>query len=145
MSNVYCVSCILSVDHKRKENLIISTQKDSIVFPIFPIQYPKLLWNELRYHISELFFYDNYNKDIIKNITFSYSGIQNDLILQYIESLNNPTYNIDNDIFVLSSVIFEEPYETKSYYWNKFRFVKSFQDMDIFNSIIDFIVQQSII
>lgn len=145
MSNIFCVSCILSVDHQKRENLIVSSDKDSIVFPIFPIQYPKLLWNELRYHISELFFDDNLNKELIKNITFSHVSIQNDLIIKYMERLNNPIYNLENDIFLLSAIILEQPYDIKNYYWNRFKFIKSFQDMDIFNSIIDFIVQQSVL
>lgn len=147
MSQIYCVSCILSIDHKKKENLVVSSSnnKDSITFPIFKIEHPKLLWNELRYHIAELFFDNGYNKEIIKNITFSYTGIQNELIIRYIESLNNKDYNTDEDIFLLSSIILEQPYDMKTYSWEKFKFVKSFQNMDLFNSIIDYIIQQSIL
>lgn len=145
MSKVFGVSCILSVDHKKKENLIVSCKKENIAFPIFEIEHPRLLWNELRYNIAELFFDNTYNKELIKNITFSYTGIQNELIFQYIESLNDSKYDLEKDIFVLSCIILEEPYDIKNYYWNRFKFVKSFQDMDLFNSIIDFIIQKSVL
>lgn len=145
MSNIFSVSCILSVDHKKKENLIVSAQKDDIILPVFQIQYPKLLWNELRYQISELFFDNNYNKELIKNITFSYTGIQNELVIKYIQSLNNPNYDIENDLFILSCVILEEPYDIKNLHWNRFKFVKSLQDMTILNSIIDFVIQQGVL
>lgn len=145
MSNIFSIYCILSVDHLKKENLVISSSKDGLKFPIYKIQYPRMLHNEMRYNMQSMLMPNTYNIDLIKNISFSYIDIQNELILHYIEKNYNEDVDVNKDVFIFSSTILDKIYPLNGLYWYKFDFVKSLTDMDLDNSIIDFVVQKSIL
>jgi hypothetical protein len=145
MKNIYAIYCVLSIDHVKKENLIISKNKDKIEFPIFKIEHTRLLHNELRYNIQKILLSKTYDSDIIKNIAFSYIDIQNDLITKYIEQYYSEEFNLDNDLFIFCGMIMERAYPLMDFEWKKFDFVKSFSNLDLINSIIDFTVQKSVL
>lgn len=145
MTNIYCIYCILAFDHNKKENLIVSSSKERIELPIFKIDHPRSLSNELRYNIKNILLEKTYNKDIIKNISFTYTDIQNDLILGHIEKNYKDQYNLDEDIFIFCGVILENLYPLNNFEWYKFDFIKSIADMDSVTSIIDFTIQKSIL
>jgi len=145
MSNIYAIYCLLSADHDKKENFIVSENSESVEFPMFKIEHPKLLRNELRYNLQTIIDTKSYSIDYIKNISFSLIDIQNELIIKYLEDRYPKGIDLDNDIFILCANIFEKPVLLNRYEWKKFNFVKSLSDMDIISSIIDFTVEKSII
>lgn len=145
MNKIYSIYCVLTIDHVRKENLLVSANKNKIEFPIFEINYPRSLINELRYNVQNLFIDKTYNKDVIKNISFSYTDIQNELILKYLEETYTDRFDLDKDIFVFCAAILDIAYPLNNFEWFKFNFVKSISGMDATNSIIDFTIEKSII
>lgn len=145
MINIYGVSCILTIDHDRRQNLVISKDKDNIILPIFKIDYPRLLFNEIKYNIQQILS-NEYDKEIIKRINFSYTDIQNEFLIKYIEDTKNYTFDTNNDVFILTSMILEKPYELHGgCLWKQFDFIKSFNNMSAFNSLVDFIIEKTII
>lgn len=145
MTKIYSLHCILTIDHRKKENLIVSSNKEKIEFPIFEIQHPRFLTNELRYHIQQILLDNTYNKDVIKDMSFSYTDIQNELILKYIEDTYQSQFDLDKDIFVFCAAIMENAYPLNNFDWFKFDFVKSISGMNVTNAIIDFTIQKSIL
>lgn len=144
-NNIYSLHCILTIDHTKKENLIVSSSKTEISLPIFKIEHPRLLHNELRYNIQNILLDKTYNSDVIKNIAFSYIDIQNELVLQYMEKYHSDNCDLNNDIFIFCGMIMENIYPLNGFEWQKFEFVKSLTNMDIITSIVDFTVQKSIL
>lgn len=145
MNNLYGIYCILSIDHNKKENLIISTNDDTIAFPIFKIEHPRLLYNELRYNLQNILLKQAYNAEAIRKISFCHIELQNEIVLKYIESNYSEKYDLDKDMFVLCATIIEEPYNLNLFQWKKFKFAKSLLDMDLVTSIIDFTIEKSIL
>lgn len=147
MSNIFVAYCVLSIDHSKKENLIISSSKDKIEFPLVKIEHPRSLHNEIRYHLQSMLLNNTYDKDIIKKIAFSYIDIQNELLMKYMENFysDDTRFDLNNDIFILVNIIMEKTYTLNHYEWHKFEFTKSIIGMDLTTSIIDFTIQKSIL
>lgn len=143
---IYALYCVFAVDYKKKENLIISEKNNKILFPIKEIEHPRYIHNEAYYNLQCFFKKTSYNPELLKNINFTHIDIQNELIYKYLDNkkLDNK-FDINNDIFLLCCAIVETPYELDSYFWNNFKFVKSFADMDCVNSIVDFSIEKSIL
>lgn len=145
MNNIYGIYCILSIDHNKKENLIVSTNENTIEFPIFRIEHPRLLYNELRYNLQNILLKQAYDAEAIKKIHFCHIELQNEIVLKYIEDNYSEKYDLNNDMFVLCAAIIEEPYNLNLFQWKKFQFAKSLLDMDLITSIIDFTIEKSIL
>jgi hypothetical protein len=142
---IHAIYCVFAVDYSKKENLIITESKDRILFPIREIENPRHLHNEIHYNLQSFFKKTTYNPEILKNINFSHLDIQNDLVYKYLEDKPSTNIDLEKDILLLCGAILESPYDLESLEWKKFDFVKSFSDMDITNSVIDFVVEKSIL
>ena len=145
MSNIHTAYCIISVDHDKKQNFILSTKKETTEFPIIQIEHPKFLHNETRYHFSNFFLKDTYNPEVIKSISFSYTDIQNELLIKYVDE-KAKELDTNNDLFMLCGAIIEKTYSpNNNFSWNLFEFSKSFDNTDLVISIIDFVIGKSIL
>jgi hypothetical protein len=143
---IHAIYCVFTSDKTKKENLIISENKDDIFFPIKEIEHPRYLHNEMHYNFQSLFKKTTYNPEILKNINFSHVDIQNDLIYKYLQEKQiENLFDIQKDLFLLCCAIVETKYELDSCFWKNFKFVKSFTDMDIISSIVDFAIEKSIL
>lgn len=147
MSNIFVVYTILSIDHVKKHNLIVSSAKDRIEFPIYKIEHPRSLHNEIRYNLQTMLLDKTYDKEIISKISFSYIDVQNELVLKYMENFysDDERFDTNNDIFILVNIIIEKPYPLSQFEWRKFDFAKSITNMDLVTSIVDFTIQKSIL
>lgn len=143
--NIYGISCILTIDHQKKQNLIISTDSNKIVLPITKIEYPRLLFNEIRYDIQQMFDKNESISEILKDMNFAYTDIQNELLIKHIENLNDNKFDINNDIFILVAFILNQPYKLSKYTWKTFDFLKSIEHINTLNSLIDFIIEKTIV
>lgn len=144
MTKIHAVFCVLSSDDK-KRNLIISVNDEEIELPIVPIEQPKLLHNELRYHVQSMLLKDTYDPQILEQISFSYLDIQNHFVLQLIQEKYPDKYDLDTDVFILCSIIMSEPTPLKIFSWKEFEFIKSYTNTDLLTSIVDFVVQKSVL
>lgn len=142
----YAMYCVFTADHLKKENLVISQKKEEIVFPIIQIEHNRHLHNEAHYNLQSFFQKTTYNPEILKSINFTYSDVQNNLIYKYFEEkkLDN-IFDLDNDIFCLYAAVLENPYPLASLFWEKFIFIKSIQNMNSINAIVDFVIERSVL
>lgn len=138
----YVLYSIVSADTKRSENYILSTDKKEILFPIVDIVQPRSLWNEIRYNAKKMF--DEESIKFAQEIIVSYSEIQNEFVLDYIESLNNDSLSIDTDIFILCGIIMSKK-DTKSHFWQKIEMSLDKLQRNATYSIIDYTLQKSLV
>lgn len=145
MSNIHTIYCIVAVDHDKKQNFVLSTNTEEIQFPIVQVEHPKFLYNEIRYHFANFFLKETYNPEIIRGIGFSYTDIQNELIIKYIDD-KVKELDTNNDLFMLCGGVIEKTYIlNNNFSWNAFEFSKSFDNTDLTISLIDFIIGKSIL
>jgi hypothetical protein len=138
--NIYTIYTILSVDEKKHKIYVLSSESDSIVFPIDQIQHVRLLQNELRYNIKH-YFLNCESNGFLENISLSFLDIQNELVLELLQKENNylsKNIDINKDIIILCGFVIPKPIESKLY-WNEFIFdIKN--ENDISQSIIDYTI-----
>lgn len=143
---IHALYCVFTLDEIKKENLVISERDDKVLFPIVEIENPRYLHNEIHYNLQKLFTRTTYNPDILANINFTYMDIQNEFVYRYLEEKElTKSFDVDNDVFILCCAIIESPYGLDKYHWEKFKFIKSFTDMDAVNSIVDLAIEKSIL
>jgi hypothetical protein len=144
-NRIHCIACIITSDLKKQENYIVSSSPNQIIFPSFIIESPRALNNEIRYTVKNLFKPNVFK--FIQEIVISFTELQNDLLISYIESLNNPQYDINNDIFLLCGIVLHSklPLENSKYHWSTFQynFESSGGSNQIF--IIDYVLQRLIV
>lgn len=142
MNKVYVFNNILTIDTKTETNWVLSSDKYHIHFPVFEILYPRYLYNETRINIKNLFKKDSIQ--FIEEIMVSFIDIQNEFLLEYIKELKSEIFDLDKDIFLLSSIILTDKIESTQF-WNKFNYEISLTKPDIQTTIIDYCIQKSII
>jgi len=142
MSKLYLFNSILTTDQKTDTNWILSLDKYHIHFPFFEISSPRYLHNEARINIKNLFTKDSIK--FIEEIIISFIDIQNPFLIEYIDSLQLPVFDLDKDIFILCSTILTSKIDSRLF-WNKFNYEISFTKPDIQTAIIDYCIQKSTI
>lgn len=143
--NIYAVPVLLTLDHNRHQNLIVSNNKNNIDLPLIKINYARLLFNQIRYDLQQMFMPKDHIQEILQHINFSYTDIQNELLIKYLEEIKYDYLDMENDIFVLVAMIVDKPYDLNRHFWKQFDFAKSLDNMSPFNSLIDFIIEKTIV
>lgn len=137
----FCLYTILSIDTKNKRTFVLSDNEAKISLPILQIENPRYLYNEIKYNTRYLLGFD---KNFDKSILVSYMDIQNNLVLEYIDSLNNSNYS-NEDIFLNVGIIINRIYESKLF-WNEFFFnLQMLESEPIMYYIIDSTIKRSIL
>lgn len=143
MSQILSSSCILTFDQKNSIICILSTeQNNKIVFPTFRIESTKNLHNEIRYQIKNLFIDDN--AKFIEDIVVSYTDIQNNLYVDYLKELGVTSFDENNDIILLNSIVVGDKFNTKLY-WRPYDHTIDIKNKDTFGLLIDHILQKTIL
>lgn len=139
---LYTVYCIITADTKKKQNYVLSTESKEIILPICEMTQTRSLHNEIRYNIKKMF-----DVDIIKfieEILVSYTEIQSEPTIKYIEELNKDnTYDLNNSLFILCGVVMEKK-QSNTFKWKKYEFSQETMNNPLF-SIIDYTIQKSMI
>lgn len=113
-SNISVYYCVMAQNQK---TYALSCKKNKLVFPSRNVIAPKILYDELRYHIKSLFDSTADNIAFFDNIIISYLDIQNYLLIQYLESEKEDYTYKDNDIVLLCGVILYNKVPSKNNYW----------------------------
>lgn len=144
-NKIFVFNSIISIDSITKNCCVLSTQKNKITLPVFEIEQPRHLQNEIRYNTKNLF-----STDLIKTIEqiiISDLEIQNELLYNYIieeYNDNNIKYNLDKDIFLCSSIIIGNKLNNKLY-WCEFNHLKDIKNMTAVESLINYLLGKSIV
>lgn len=141
MNKIYVFNNIITIDDKSNTNWVLSLDQSKIYFPFFEISSPRYIYNETRFNIKNLFKINTIK--FIEEIIVSFIDIQNEFLLEYISQLNNSKFNLDQDIFILSSTILTSKTDS-ILYWNKFNYEFNLNKSDIQTTIIDYCIQRSI-
>lgn len=141
MSKIYVFNTIITSDLQNQKSYILSSSKDRILFPYFEIHSPRYLFNEIRCNIKNLFKQDSIR--FIEEIIISFTEIQNELIISYVENLQDSTFDLNNDMFILASVILSEKLQS-ALTWTNFNYTIDIENPDIIESIIDYSLQKSL-
>lgn len=142
MNKLYVFNSILTIDQKTETNWILSLDKHHIYFPFFEISSPRYLYNESRINLKNLFSQDKIR--FIEEIMISFIDVQNPFLIEYINTLQSPLFDMDKDMFVLCSTILTSKIES-TLFWNKFNYEISFTKPDIQTAIIDYCIQKSVV
>lgn len=147
MSNIIVFNTILTVDPIGDKILILSLEKNKIVFPTTKIENPKFLYNEIRYNIKNMFV-----KNMIKfleEIRISFIDIQNYILL---ELLDDPSYKKlyganDDDIIILCGIVLYEKLMCDKTYWLSIKnfITESKPDGDLQKDVIKYVFDHLII
>lgn len=139
---LYTVYSIITADTKKKQNYVLSTESKNIVLPICEMTNARTLHNEIRYNVKKMF-----DTDIIRfieEILVSYTEIQSEPTIKYIEEINaDQTYDMNNSLFVLCGIVMEKK-QSKMFKWKKYEFSQDTMHNPLF-SIIDYTIQKSMI
>lgn len=140
MNKVYVYNSIITTDHQSKQNYILSSSNDNIVFPRFEIESSRFLHNEIKCKIKNLFKTNTIR--FIEEIIISFIDIQNELLIKYIDTSGLKSDH--DDIFLLSSIILSSKIDSHLY-WKNFNYEINFQSEDIVTTLIDYCLQKSLI
>lgn len=139
---IYIVYCIVTADTKKKQNYVLSTDSKDIVLPICEITSARTLHNEIRYNVKKMF-----DADIIRfieEILVSYTDIETEPTIKYIENINQDNrYDLNQDLFILCGIVMEKK-QSKTFKWKKYDFSQDAITNPLF-SIIDLTIQKSLI
>jgi hypothetical protein len=139
---LYAFFNIISSDINKNENYILSTDKNNIVLPYSEISTPRVMINEIKYNVKNMF--DTGIVKFIEEVIISYIDIQNDILLEYVKKIDNNIFDLDNDLFLLCGVITNKK-STSKLFWTKFDYTLDEKiDNPIF-ALIDTTVQKSIL
>jgi hypothetical protein len=139
---LYAVYCIITADPNKGQNYVLSTDSKEIVLPYAEIVNPKVLHNELRYNVKKMF-NDNTIR-FIEEIIISYTEIQTQPIVNYIEQINtNNTFDLDNSLFLLCGIIIQKK-NSKDFKWKKYEMSQELVNNPLF-AIIDRTIQKSLL
>jgi hypothetical protein len=140
--NLYTFYTIISSDINKNENYILSTDKKDIILPYSQITTPRVMINEIKYNIKNMF--DSGIIKFIEEIIVSYIDIQNEILLEYVQKLTDNTFNIDNDLFLSCGVIMNKK-STSKLFWTKFDYSLDEKMKDPTYSLIDITIQKSLL
>ena len=139
---LYTFFNIISSDINKNENYILSTDKNKIVLPYSELTTPRVMINEIKYNIKNMF--DTGIIKFIEEVIISYIDIQNDILLEYVESLNNNEFDINNDLFLICGVITNKK-STSKFFWTKFDYSLDEKMKDPVFALLDTTIQKSIL
>jgi hypothetical protein len=105
---------------QNQQTYTLSSKKNKLVLPSKNIIAPKILYDELRYHIRTLFDSNSDHITFFDNIIISYLDIQNYLLIQYLETEKQDYLYEENDIVLLCGVILYNKIPSKNNYWLPF-------------------------
>lgn len=116
MSNIVVFPCIITADTSTKSVFVCSENDSSVIFPTFQISYPKMLYDEMRMNIKNMF---NYNTiKFCEEIIVSFLDIQNHLLIDLLESKPETYPNIkEDDIILLCGVVLHDKVESDTIHW----------------------------
>ena len=116
MSNIVACYCLITADNRSKKIFVASSKEDEIVFPTITINSPKFLYNELKYHIQEMFIKNAIQ--FLEEITISFIDIQNYHLLNLLD-ISSDTYNIntEEDIIILCGVVLHTTILSDNIHW----------------------------
>lgn len=142
MNKIYSTNIIVSSDTDSQKNYVLSNSNKEIIFPFFEITSPRFLFNEIRSNVRSLFSLESIK--FIEEIILSFTEVQNEYLIKYIESLKLELFDTDNDIQILSCIILAEKIDS-SIYWHPFKYDSTLQQADLKMSLIDYCIQKSIL
>jgi hypothetical protein len=140
--NLYAVYAIIAPDHRVKKNYILSSDKNSIVLPVEKIINGRFLHNEIMYYLKKMF--SSSIGMLIEHMELSYIEVQNQLCLNYIDSIDKNNKYSDDDVFLLVGLILDKNHESHMI-WKEFEFKKNVRDLSMMDQIIDFTIKKTII
>ena len=139
---LYTFFNIISSDINKNENYILSTDKNNIVLPYSEISTPRVMINEIKYNVKNMF--DTGMVNFIEEVIISYIDIQNDMLLEYVTKLDNNNFNLDQDLFLLCGVITNKK-STSKLFWTKFDYALDEKINNPIFALIDTTIQKSLL
>jgi hypothetical protein len=142
--NVFIVYCVVTADEKEKQSYILSLDKENIVFPIYKLESPRNILNEIRYNIKSIF--DEKSIKFIEQVIVSSLDIKNELLIDYIKEIDsNQIYNLDDDLFILCGIVIQKmDIMVSDFNWLKFKYSIKDKITKPVYGIIDSILQTSL-
>lgn len=140
MSDIYVFNCILTSDHQNKTTSILSSDNTEIILPVFKIDNPRFIYNQIRYDTKNLFVS---KKRIPEEIIVSYIEVENNFLIDYIERVKKYTIDLNKDIVVLSSIILGFKDET-NLFWKKYDFSFDTKNEHPLKALVDYTIQRTL-
>jgi hypothetical protein len=140
---LYTFYTIISSDINKQENYILSAKKNEIVLPYSEIMIPRVMMNEVKYNVKNMF--DTGIISFIEEIIISYIDIQNEMLLEYVEkNVNNAEVDPNENLFVLCGMIMNKK-STSKLFWNKFTYSLDQKMNNPIFALIDMTIQKSLL
>ena len=139
---LYTYYTIISSDINKQENYILSAKKNSIILPYSEIMIPRVMMNEIKYNVKNMF--ETGIISFIEEIIISYIDIQNEMLIEYVEKTNNTEVNPNENLFVLCGIIMNKK-STSKLFWNKFTYYLDQKINDPMFALIDMTIQKSLL
>lgn len=143
--NIFVVYCIVSADTQEKQSYILSLDEEKIIFPIYKVDSPRYISNEIRYNVKSMF--DKKSIQFIEQIVVSNLKIDNELLLDYISDIDtDKIYNIDENLFLVCGIVMDKLNLDKSidFKWLKFKYSVQDKITQPVYAIIDSVLQNSL-
>jgi hypothetical protein len=139
---LYAFFNIISSDINKKENYILSTDKNKIILPYSEISTPRVMMNEIKYNIKNMF--DTGIIKFIEEVIISYIDIQNEILLEYVTKLDNNHFDLDKDLFLSCGIIMNKK-STSKLFWTKFEYSLDEKIDNVTFALIDTTIQKSLL
>ena len=140
---------IFGYNSKLENTLILSRDKEKIVLPNFPVEKPKLILDEIRYNVKNLF--DDKNLKYLELISFSFTEMQNKYLINYLqENKDLYSYNEDEDLCIMSGFVMSENYKTNLHWVAipqqiEFKTKENQQSLDTLDLLIDHVIKNMVL
>lgn len=139
---IYSAFVILTADIEKQTKYVLSHSDKDILIPLREISTPRYIHNECRYLVKNFFIDQAYT--FTEQISFSYIDLQNEFLLEYLSKIENQSYDIENDLFILYGGIFEKKPVT-NLYWKEFNYPIDLTTKNPMIILIDSIISKSIL
>jgi|LakMenEpi03Aug12_release.lakeMendotaPanAssembly.Ray.scaffolds.fasta_scaffold00642_55 hypothetical protein len=142
--NVFVVYCVVTADEKEKQSYILSLDKEKIIFPIYKLESPRYILNEIRYNVKSIF--DSKVIKFIEQVIVSGLDIKNELLIDYIKEIDtHQIYDLDHDLFLLCGIVIQKlDIVDPNFNWLKFKYSIQDKVSQPVYGIIDSILQNSL-
>ena len=139
---IFSAFCIITADIEKQSKYILSHSDKEILIPLREITTPRYVHNESRY-LTKNFFSDQAYA-FVEQISFGYIDIQNEFLLEYLSKIDNKSFDVDQDFFILYGGVFEKKPIT-NLYWKEFDYPIDVSTTNPIIMVIDTIINKSIL
>jgi hypothetical protein len=129
---------ILTYDKVSSRTLVLSSNRDKIILPYFIIEQPSKIRLEIRYLIKSLFKDPKIN--YVELIQISHLDIQNDLLIDYVESEPSVNYDPDTDLCIYAGIVLTEK-NLSDLYWLPVSALNLKEENNSVDFLIDFTIK----